>query len=273
MVRIGHADVRLRDLKYIGGYEAVRSLRLKFQAALDLLPFGRYERLTGEGRSADRKKRGRIARVRRESALAEICQTGATGELARGLLDMRFEDALVGGDVRRVVTPGERDHPSRSDLHVVLEVEAQQRDRLPNVGVREQIRNLPPIDGMKDVNRRRYGEPADIGRARFRVVDAEQHGVIHHPRLCSHRRVRVHGEETEIERVAEPESVERARVILKPTPEHSVALELDARITQRVAHRPRLTETMLEEAAARPLGAVEKVVTRFAYECVARDFS
>src|SRR3984893_3506634 len=126
MVRIGHADVRLRDLKYIGGQKAVRSLRLILQSALDRLAFGRLERLTGEGRSADRKERRRIARVRREAALAEICQTGATGELARRLLDMRFENAFVGGDVRRIVTSGERDDPSRSDLHVVLEVEAQQ---------------------------------------------------------------------------------------------------------------------------------------------------
>jgi len=70
MVRIGHADVRLRDLKYIGGQKAVRSLRLILQSALDLLAFGRLERLTGEGRSADRKERRRIARVRREAALA-----------------------------------------------------------------------------------------------------------------------------------------------------------------------------------------------------------
>src|ERR1700738_39975 len=100
MVRIGHTDVGLRDLKDVGSQKAVRTLRLKFQAALNLLAFGRFEWLTGETRAADRKERRRIARIRREAAFAEISQTGASGELGRRLLDMRFENAFVGGDVR-----------------------------------------------------------------------------------------------------------------------------------------------------------------------------
>src|SRR5207248_6741097 len=53
MIRIGHADVRLRDLKHIRSDKTIRALWLKLQASLGLLPASRHERLTAEGRSAD----------------------------------------------------------------------------------------------------------------------------------------------------------------------------------------------------------------------------
>src|SRR5205823_135711 len=99
----------------------------------------------------------------------------------------------------------------------------------------------------------------------------EQDGVIDHPALCSHRRVGVHREQGEIERVAEPKSVQRAQIVLEATAKHGVAVVLDARVAEGVSHGPRLIETMLEEAASRPLRAVEEVVTRLTDEYVARD--
>ena len=164
MIRIGHADVCLRDLKDIGCQEAVGPLRLKFEAALDLLAFRRFEWLTGEAHIGDRKERRRIANVRRKPDLAEIRETFAMGELVRRLLDARFCDPVVRRDVRRIVTPGERDHPSRADLHVVLKVEAEQRRRLPRVEVGEEIGDCGAIDRMIDVDRRPEGESADDRR-------------------------------------------------------------------------------------------------------------
>src|SRR5260370_40808533 len=126
---------------------------------------------------------------------------------------------------------------------------------------------------MIDIDRRRARKSAHDCRSRFRIVDTDEHRVVDQSCLCSHRSVRIHREEAEIQRVAERETVERAQVIREAATEDIIAVVLDAGVAQRVAHCPRLIEAMLEEAAARPLRAMEKIVARLTGEGVARNLS
>ena len=126
---------------------------------------------------------------------------------------------------------------------------------------------------MVDVDRRSESESADDRGARIGVVGTEEDRVIDVAALHVHRSVRVHCEEAEVEGIAEAEAVEGAQIGLQSATEDVVAVVLDARVARRVADRPDVIEAMLEQAAARPLRAVEEVVARLADKRVDRDLS